>query len=213
MMISVKPVLEAFKSNTKDGKDVKKQFARIKELEKGNEDNIVTALDQLTDILCQAAFFQKAFDILKVALQDYENNCHLNEIMARICFIMEQFDQCIYYNKQAKKLCDLNDVIRQSNINSDIGLAQYRLAIQGNDKFREHAFKSCRKALELYPDNTSAMVNLGLIYKLNELIDVSHKGESEAAKLFKAAVDKDRANFPNDLRKRNPAALVNLGVI
>jgi tetratricopeptide (TPR) repeat protein len=57
------------------------------------------------------------------------------------------------------------------------------------------------------------MVNLGLIYKLNELIDVTHKGESEAAKLFKAAVDKDRANFPNEVRKRNPAALVNLGVI
>lgn len=57
------------------------------------------------------------------------------------------------------------------------------------------------------------MVNLGLIYKLNELIDATHKGESEAAKLFKAAVDKDRANYPSDLRKRNPAALVNLGVI
>jgi uncharacterized protein YueI len=49
--------------------------------------------------------------------------------MARICFIMEQFDQCIYYNKQAKKLVDQNDIIRESNINSDIGLAQYRLAI------------------------------------------------------------------------------------
>lgn len=57
------------------------------------------------------------------------------------------------------------------------------------------------------------MVNLGLIYKLNELIDVTHKGESEAAKLFKAAIDKDLANFPKDVRKRNPAALVNLGVI
>lgn len=64
-----------------------------------------------------------------MALQEYENNCHLNEIMARICFIMEQFDQCIYYNKQAKKLVDQNDIIRESNINSDIGLAQYRLAI------------------------------------------------------------------------------------
>lgn len=67
--------------------------------------------------------------MLKTALQDFENNCHLNEIMARICFIMEQFDQCIYYNKQAKKFCDQNDGVRQSNINSDIGLAQYRLAI------------------------------------------------------------------------------------
>ena len=114
----------------------------------------------------------------------------LNEIMARICFIMEQFDQCIYYNKQAKKLADENNSIQHSNLNSDIGLAQYRLAIQGSDRFRELAFKSCRKALELYPDNTSAMVNLGLIYKLGELIDPGSKGESEAAKLFKAAVDK-----------------------
>lgn len=39
------------------------------------------------------------------------------------------------------------------------------------------------------------------------------KGESEAAKLFKAAVDKDRINFRDDIGKRNPAALVNLGVI
>lgn len=52
MMVSVKPVLEAFRSNTKEGKDVKKQFSRMRELEKDDEDNIVTALDQLTDILC-----------------------------------------------------------------------------------------------------------------------------------------------------------------
>jgi tetratricopeptide (TPR) repeat protein len=57
------------------------------------------------------------------------------------------------------------------------------------------------------------MVNLGLIYKLAEIADVTHKGESEAAKLFKAAVDKDRANYPHDVSRRNPAALVNLGVI
>jgi tetratricopeptide (TPR) repeat protein len=57
------------------------------------------------------------------------------------------------------------------------------------------------------------MVNLGLIYKLSEMMDVGQKGESEAAKLFRAAVDKDRANYPHDVRKRNPAALVNLGVI
>lgn len=123
MMVSVKPVLEAFRSNTKEGKDVKKQFSRMRELEKDDEDNIVTALDQLTDILCQAAYFQKAFDILKTALVDYEGNGRLNEIMARVCFIMEQFDQCIYYNKQAKKLTSEEDVIHQSNLNSDIGLA------------------------------------------------------------------------------------------
>ena len=39
------------------------------------------------------------------------------------------------------------------------------------------------------------------------------KGESEAAKLFKAAVDKDKINFRDDIGQRNPAALVNLGVI
>jgi hypothetical protein len=44
-MVSVKPILEAFKSNTAVGKDVKKQYARMKELEKGDENNIVQALD------------------------------------------------------------------------------------------------------------------------------------------------------------------------
>ena len=53
----MKPILEAFKSNTKEGRDVKKQFARMKDLENNDEWNIVTALDQLTDILCQAAYF------------------------------------------------------------------------------------------------------------------------------------------------------------
>lgn len=57
-MISVKPILEAIKRNTPEGKDLKKQYARMKELEKNDEDNIVQALDQLTDILCQAAYFQ-----------------------------------------------------------------------------------------------------------------------------------------------------------
>ena len=61
----------------------------MKELEKNDEDKIVQALDQLTDILCQAAYFQKAQDMLKLALNNYENNGELNEIMARICFIME----------------------------------------------------------------------------------------------------------------------------
>lgn len=51
-MVSVKPVLEAFKSNTKEGRDLKKQYAKMKELEKHDEDKIVLALDQLTDILC-----------------------------------------------------------------------------------------------------------------------------------------------------------------
>jgi hypothetical protein len=95
----------------------------MRDLEKDDETNIVTALDQLTDILCQAAYFQKAFDILKTALVDYEHNAYLNEIMARVCFIMEQFDQCIFYNKQAKKLTMEDDVIHLSSLWSDIGLA------------------------------------------------------------------------------------------
>jgi Flp pilus assembly protein TadD len=85
--------------------------------------------------------------------------------------------------------------------------------VQGNDRFRELAFKSCRKALELNPENTNAIVNLGLIYKLSELTNFGPNSESEAAKLFKAAVDKDNDKYKHEVQKRNPAALVNLGVI
>lgn len=67
-MVSVKPILEAFKRNTAEAKDIKKLYENMKKLEKGDENNIVQALDQLTDILCQAAYFQKAYDILKLAL-------------------------------------------------------------------------------------------------------------------------------------------------
>lgn len=123
---------------------------------------------------------------------------------------MEEFDQCIFYNKEAKKHCEF-DSLRQSNIYSDIGLAQYRLAVQGIDRNRELAFKSCRKALELNPENTNAIVNLGLIYKLSD--NFGPNSESEAAKLFKAAVDKDNDKYKYEVQKRNPAALVNLGVI
>lgn len=56
-------------------------------------------------------------------------------------------------------------------------------------------------------------MNLGLIYKLSELTNFGPNNESEAAKLFKAAVDKDNDKFKHDVSKRNPAALVNLGVI
>lgn len=51
-MVSVEPILKAFKSGTKDGRDTKKQYAAMKKLENNDEDKIVDALDQLTDILC-----------------------------------------------------------------------------------------------------------------------------------------------------------------
>jgi hypothetical protein len=57
------------------------------------------------------------------------------------------------------------------------------------------------------------MVNLGLIYKLSESINSSKNNESEAAKMFKAAVDKENEKFKFDIHSRNPAALVNLGII
>ena len=38
-------------------------------------------------------------------------------------------------------------------------------------------------------------MNLGLIYKLSETENFSKNNESEAAKLFKAAVDKDSEKF------------------
>lgn len=56
-------------------------------------------------------------------------------------------------------------------------------------------------------------MNLGLIYKLSDAGNFSKNNESEAAKLFKAAVDKDNEKFKFEIHNRNPAALVNLGVI
>jgi hypothetical protein len=51
-MVSVEPILKAFKSGTKDVRDTKKQYAAMKKLENNDEDKIIEALDQLTDILC-----------------------------------------------------------------------------------------------------------------------------------------------------------------
>lgn len=44
-MVSVKPILEAFKRNTAEGKDIKKLYENMKKLEKGDENNIVQALE------------------------------------------------------------------------------------------------------------------------------------------------------------------------
>ena len=60
-MVSVKPILEAFKSNTAVGKDVKKQYARMKELEKGDENNIHRSQEMQTFALQD---FSKAFQVL-----------------------------------------------------------------------------------------------------------------------------------------------------
>lgn len=103
-----------------------------------------------------------------MALADYENNPVVNELMARTCFIMENFTESVYHNKVARKL-NAEDPIKLSNNESDIGLARYRMCIMdGNEKLLHKAFSSFRTALEHNPDNINAMVNFGLVYKYQE---------------------------------------------
>lgn len=67
----------------------------------------------------------------------------------------------------------------------------------GENKHFESGFKFCREALELKPDNSNAMVNMGLIYK-------HQNGVEDALKMFHAAKKHDVKNVP---------ALVNIGCI
>jgi len=134
---SVEAVLEQFK---KGNRNVDEAYGKIKEIEREIPD-IVQALEQLSDILCQVTYFQKAYDILSAASKDIKGNPVLHELIARIAFVMENFEKCIFHNKKAAELqpesCFHNY--------SDIGLAYYRLGLQaGMNKHFETAFKFCR---------------------------------------------------------------------
>lgn len=95
----------------------------------------------MTDILCQVTYFNKAFELLKIALEDIKGNPVLFELIARVCFVMELFDKSVYYNKKAAELQPDNCYHNWS----DMGLGYYRLGLQqGDDKQFEKAFKMCR---------------------------------------------------------------------
>ena len=71
-------------------------------------------------------YFQKAYEILSAATKDIKGNPVLHELIARVAFVMENFEKCIFHNKKAAELqpesCFQNW--------SDIGLAYYRLGLQ-----------------------------------------------------------------------------------
>ena len=123
---------------------------------------MLSSLEQLSDVLCSIGYFTKAYDLLEAAFKVIPKDPLLHELIARVCFIMENFDKCIVHNKKAAELKPTNCC----NNNSDIGLAYYRLGLQqANSKHFEMAFKHCRLALTENPNYSNAMVNMGLVYK------------------------------------------------
>ena len=96
-------------------------------------------------MLCSVGYFQKAMDMLEAGLKEMPQDPIMHELVARIAFMMENFEKSIKHNKIAAELqkdkCFHND--------SDIGLAYYRLGLQqGNAKHFETAFQFCRKSLQ-----------------------------------------------------------------
>ena len=119
----VDEVLTMFKSGNRD---VNAAVKIVNDGENGHQSNMVQSLEQLSDVLCGIGHFSKAFDLLDAAFKYIPRDPILHELIARVAFIMENFDKCIVHNKKAAelqpKLCCHN--------NSDIGLAYYRLGIQ-----------------------------------------------------------------------------------
>ena len=156
---SVEAVLEQFRSGNRDSQAA---YDLIKKMEGDDIAAIVDALDQLSDIFCQATYFNKAYDILCIAVKDIQGNPVLHELIARVAFVMENFEKSIQHNKKAAQL----QPTECAHNYSDIGLAYYRLGIKmGNFKYFDTAFKYCKQSIEDNKLNPKAMVNMGLIYK------------------------------------------------
>lgn len=64
---SVDAVLDQFRNGNRDSEQA---YELIKKLENEDISSIVDALDQLSDILCQATYFTKAYEILSIAVKD-----------------------------------------------------------------------------------------------------------------------------------------------
>lgn len=60
--------------------------------------DILAALEQLSDILCQVTYFTKAYEILSTAAKDINGSPVLHELIARVAFVMEDFKKCIFHN-------------------------------------------------------------------------------------------------------------------
>lgn len=60
--------------------------------------DILAALEQLSDILCNVTYFSKAYEILSAAAKDISGSPVLHELIARVAFVMEDFKKCIYHN-------------------------------------------------------------------------------------------------------------------
>ena len=98
---SVEACLELFKQGKRDMSDA---YLKIKEMEGENIQAIIEALEQLSDILCQATYFKKAYELLQGAMKDIQGNPVLFELVARVAFVMESWEKSIIYNKKAVEL-------------------------------------------------------------------------------------------------------------
>jgi hypothetical protein len=92
---SVEEVLNQFRQGNRD---VNQAYNTIKRVEKESIPEILAALEQLSDILCQVTYFSKAYEILNTAVKDINGSPLLHELLARVAFVMEDFRKCIYHN-------------------------------------------------------------------------------------------------------------------
>lgn len=139
---TVEEVLAMFK---KGNRDIPQAMKIIREGENGDRKGMQQSLEQLSDMLCSVGYFGKAMELLEQGLKEVKDDPILHELIARVAFIMENFEKCITHNKKAAELqpqsCYHN--------NSDIGLAYYRLGLQqGQAKHFETAFGFLRKSLQ-----------------------------------------------------------------
>lgn len=97
----VDEVLTMFKSGNRD---VNAAVKIVNDGENGHQSNMVQSLEQLSDVLCGIGHFSKAFDLLDAAFKYIPRDPILHELIARVAFIMENFDKCIVHNKKAAEL-------------------------------------------------------------------------------------------------------------
>jgi len=97
----VDEVLTQFKTGDRD---VNKAVKLIAEGENGNQANMVQAFEQLSDVLCGIGHFGKAMDLLEAGSRQVPRDPTMHELIARVAFIMENFDKSIIHNKKAAEL-------------------------------------------------------------------------------------------------------------
>ena len=157
---TVEDVLELLRQGNRDMVAAAKI---VNDGENGNPEFILKSLEQLSDVLCSIGYFQKAIDLLNGGLKYLPKNPLIHELIARVYFIMENFDKSVVHNEKAIEYKQNQNCCAN---HSDIGLAYYRLGIQqANSKNFDLAFKHCRLALTENPRYANAMVNMGLVYR------------------------------------------------